>query len=271
MVRPSFWPSIVAFYAASVYEAGIGAQDRRKRAARTMAMLLATLVMITPTVSQMYQSQGTLALQNETFVQTGIQDSLQNGLSAVRVYWPDDYTDIKGHLPGIRDPLLDETYGRICHVDSLGSLAGCLFSHPLIIPFYLGKKAIALFDIPDLETFAIGRSPVWFKPLERLFAAAAFCGFISLVILPFLTKKPVWIGLPWTAWALVLMAMHLTLHIEGRYSLGLVPLSLTSLFLGFADARQAGDRFFKLWLTAMIFAAGLFLYQVYSWDAIPPT
>lgn len=273
MVRPSFGVAVAAFYCA-LFLGFIADQKWRSQIIGTALMTAATLVLILPTMKSVWDEYGSVGLQDKAFVErSGL--SMQIGLSSVRVYWSGKYVSYDA-APGIRDPYLEKTYREKCAVDSVASLTACLLSEPQALPLYFGKKALALFDVPHLQPYAVDLTPAWFVPLERIFGVAAFCGFISLFIMAGShllqhSSKHTWIGLPWAALVLTLMLLHTLLHVEGRYGLPAVPFSIPSLFLGFAAARQAGRRFFGWWFLAISVSAACFVYQVNNWDSVTPS
>jgi hypothetical protein len=273
LARPSFGPAVLAFYGVSFCSLVFN-KEWRVRGGETALMSMAALVLILPVMWHVWESDGSIGLQNEAFVEKSVAVSMQSGLSSVRVFWSGQY-ESQEPIPGIKDTYLDEVYGKKCSVDSVASLALCLFSQPQALPLYFGKKTIALFDVPHIQPYAVDLSPGWFVPLERIFGAAAFCGLVSLLIMAGLHllsgPRPVWIGLPWTVLVLTLLLLHTLLHIEGRYGFPVVPFCLTALFLGFAGARQAGRKFYIRWLLAVLVAAVCFMYQTYSWDFVAPS
>lgn len=272
MVRPVLIISVAAFYVASFYDLMMN-KKWRAEAARTVVMTVAALCLILPAMWNVWEAQGGIGLQDKGFVQKSVHGSMQIGLSAVRVYWSNKNPS-QNPLPGIRDPYLDEVYGKKCTVDSASSLVLCLLSQPQALPLYFAKKTIGLFDAPHLQPYAVDLTSDWFVPLERVFGTAAFCGFISLIIMTgahlFSGLRPAWIELPWAVLVLIFILCHTLMHIEGRYGFPVVPFCLPSFFLGFAGARQAGRRFYLWWLLTIFIAAGCFIYQIYSWDSIVP-
>lgn len=233
MVRPSFWPPVLAFYIACLLQAVMYWKIYLSKIHIITLMGIAMLIPISPSITRMYQSQGTIGIQNKDFYKTASQDTLQAGLSHVRVYWSQLHFS-QDPFPGIKDQLLEKNYGSRCKVTSLSSLSTCLLSKPLAIPFYFGKKTMALFDVPHLQSYAIDVTPTWFTNMQRVFEIIPFCGFISLLISfvtrPFLTRKTVWVGFPLSIFTLALVFMLSLCHIEGRYGFTAIPLSVASLF-----------------------------------------
>lgn len=273
MVRPSFWPAVVAFCGTSLFEAALNFQRQRTQIFKAASLAAGVLAVIIPALLTGRAAYGRLALQNPQFVKECTQNCLRSGLFSVRVFWSFTHKS-KEALPGIRDPFLFKTYGTDPDVNSLGSLAEHLFSKPGAVPFYVGKKTIALFDEPHLQPYLAEETPHWFPPLQRGFETAAFCGFITLLLTlvarPFLKQEPLWIGLPWATLVVLLLMTHGVVQIEGRYGFPVIPFSLASLFLGFAEARRHGSRFLWCWLVALLIAAGVFIHQVRTWDGVIP-
>ena len=274
LVRPSLGLGVIAFYGVEFYGLFLNRKKWRSPAVKSLLMVMATLTLILPAMWNVWEMQGTVGLQNKDFVQVSVHDSMQRGLSAVRVYWPaGDAT--QDPLPGVRDPYLDAVYGEECTVDSVFSLATCLLSQPHALPAYFVKKSIAIFDVPHIQPYALELTPDWFVPLERVFGTVSFCGLISVLVMICSRssgrQKSPWIGGEWVALVLALTLLHSLLHIEGRYSFPLVPFLLPSLFLGFSAARKAGRRFYMGWLLSIFVAGMCFVYQVSIWDTLPPT
>jgi len=235
---------------------------------------MGVMLIILPALLNGQEAYGTPALQNPAFQKACTLVSMRCGLYSVRVFWSfKHFASLP--LPGIRDPFLSETYGPSeQEVDSPRSLVVCLFSKPGALPFYIGKKTIALFDEPHLHPYLVDETPPWFSELQRGFGAAAFCGFITLLMTllshPFLKLKPVWIGLPWATFVVLTIMVHGVMHVEGRYGFPAIPLSLVSLFLGFQELRRRNPVVFGCWIVVMLVAAGMFIYQVHAWDRVTP-
>ncbi len=269
LVRPSsFGFSLIAFYIAGLLKLFIDRELRGPKGAGLVIMAFTSLAVILPSMIHVWQVEHSFSLFDTSFMQDNLHRALQNGLSLVRAEFGLKWLH-KSHadMPGVHDPYLYKVYGSRCRVFSLMSWSECLLSRPQAIPVFFVKKVTALFDDPLL--------PSNMRELERLFEVFYFCGFISLIIMTGMhlfpsAPKPVWPGFQWTGFLLTLLAIHSIVQIESRYGFALKPFCLASLFLGYAAAKNSGKRGYRWWLAAMIVAGVFFLYQIFSWDKVPP-
>lgn len=135
------------------------------------------------------------------------------------------------------------------------------------------EKVDRAFRCAHLQPYAVDSTPGWFAPIQRGFQILAFCGFVSLVGLclgqVFLNKDGVGLSLPWAGFVAGLLFLHSLMHVEGRYGFPAVPFSIMALVLAFSASRNAGPVYFRAWAAVMAISAAVFLWQVYSWDAVP--
>ncbi len=274
MVRPSFWPAISAFCIVSMIHAALRLGKQWSAILKATSLVAGIATIIAPALWNGRNVYGTPALQKPEFVKACSVSCLQSGLYSVRVFW--SFTrHSKESLPGIRDPLLVENYeANKTDVQSPATLLKHLFSKPQVVPFYIGKKTIALFDEPHIQPYLAEETPPWFSLLQRVFATGSFCGLIALLVslvTQIFSKRPQsWIGFPWAVFVVFLLMTHGVVQIEGRYGFSAIPLCLASLFLGYSQARQLGTRFTCYWALTILIAAGIFLYQVTAWDHVAP-
>jgi hypothetical protein len=269
VVRPSFWPAVLFLVGTCLVQAALN-QERLRLLRVPLLMIVGVLVFIVPALTLGYRTYHTPCLQDPAFVKAAVPASLSSGLTSVRVFWSQKPSP--DPLPGVKDPLLVAAFGKDQKVESLGALGKLLLKKPSIAPIYLGKKTIALFDVPHLNPYAVRVTPKWFPPLQRLFEIPAFCGFLSLIVLALLKvfRHPRNLpDLPLFAFAIGIYLTHVFLHIEGRYSFPLVPFSISALFLGFAEAKKAEWKIQWCWIIFLGLGAIVFLCQVLAWDSVP--
>jgi hypothetical protein len=274
MVRPSFWPAVLAACVAAFIHALL--QMKKERICLLKAASLATGIaaVIVPALRNGQAAYGTPALQNPEFTRECTISCMRSGLYSVRVFWSFTRRS-KEPLPGIRDPYLARCYQENQQsVQSLAGLLGHLFTKPAAVPVYIVKKTIALFDEPHVQPYYAEETPEWFSSIQRVFETMAFCGLVALLItftLILLGKhdQP-WIGPMWSMLAIFLLMTHGVVQVEGRYGFPVIPLCLTSLFLGYAQARRHGPYYLLGWSFILIIAAAVFLLQVTSWDRVVP-
>lgn len=271
MVRPSLWPALAVFVTTAVAVSMARKRTARSALPNAAVLIASTLIPILPAATNCTAAFGALCIRNPSFVRTATQDSLQLGLSSVRVFWS-SHDRSPDTMPGLKDPFLVENYGSRCRADSLGSLVACLVSRPRALPVYIAKKTMALFDVPHVQSYAVDQTPPWFTRLQRLYEVTAFPGLAALLITAvfYLKRKGkgdvVWIGLPWFALTLTAVLTHSVFHIEGRYGFPVLPFALSSLIFGFAEARRWGRRARIVWLLSMTGAAVVFMWQIQTWD-----
>jgi hypothetical protein len=273
MVRPSFWPAVLAFYGASLIEAAFPRANRSQLLASLLSMVIGTLALILPALEAGSTAYNKPCLQNPKFVEACSATCIQLGLYSVRVFWSVKVNS-KESLPGVRDPFLWATFGKDSGITTPRRLLGCLCSKPAAIPLYFAKKTMALFDAPFLHPYAIDKNPAWFPSIQRLFELGAFCGFIGALFWAagwfFYKERIEFVEWPWLALISVLLLTHLIMHIEGRYGFPLIPFSIASLFLSYAQMRKAGPRLVLAWTLLLLGAAAVFFWQVRAWDAVIP-
>lgn len=266
-------PFFIAALASGIFLSVIVAAWSRKLKSYSLfliPMLASIAMLLAPSVTTCTRAHGTFCLQNPSFSSHAAANSLQMGLLYFRTYW-----SIRSQWPESQIILpLDaamaknwETACRIGEVTGPKSWLGCVFSRPLFLPVYVGKKIIAVFDSFFLQPYASDVTPAWARRYSRVFGTLSFVGFFySLWLLGvFIRRKRFWetqvFLLP-----ILSIIFQIPMHVEGRYSFPAVPLALLSLFCLLPAMYSKGRREFTTSVVIGVILAGTFLVQTYSWD-----
>jgi hypothetical protein len=206
----------------------------------------------------------------------------QMGLRGGRLLW-NGPPQQNGEFPVLPDSILAPRLYDQCKLDRMvgldeQSFTGCLLRRPQLVPIYLVKKWIGLFDHFRFQPYAEMATPSWLRFLSRAYDSIAAAGFFFACwsIIPILrnARNVLKRGDPiigaYILFLSLMLAEHTILHPEDRFSFPLIPFcALFALRL----AERIGDDFrssrFKhaAWLMGGAFiSVALFVWQIIVWD-----
>lgn len=201
----------------------------------------------------------------------------QMGLRGGRLLWSGPQP-ANGEFPVLPDPILVEAYYRRCTLTHIvgvdaSSLTGCLLGRPHVIPIYLFKKWVALFDHFRFQPYTEFVTPPWLRRLSRTFDAVAWTGFVAILGVA-ATRARRWRDLaaqPVLAACLgflaLMLAQHTILHPEDRFGLVFVPATLGAV-VAVVEALPAMSRSHR-WrvVYAAVVCVSVFAWQIAAWDS----
>lgn len=270
LVRPSFWPPIMAFYFGILIELFANIKNWNKNLFKFIVVAFGTSILILPTMRNLWNQEHTIGIQKSAHFKNEKNITLHDGLAGVRIMWSTFHPSPKYH-PGIYDPLLKKVYYDQCVINTVSDWSNCLLSKPLFIPIYFWKKTLSLFDAPNLQPYLTDFTPKWFTPIERIFGMLSFCGFISFIIIlmnNFFFKKNEIRLLTWPIILFVIsfILLHAIGHVEGRFVFAAIPFLITILFLGFMIAKKSNKTFLTIWTCAMVISNKRFHQLNFNWQ-----
>lgn len=272
MVRPSFWPPSLMFLVGGIFELFLQKNRKKVILLKIASIALGISMLLAPTVRHIWQNNHTIGIVNPTIFKNATQNTLQDGLAGVRIFWSGQHPSSK-LTPGIYDPMLKQKFYNQCKIHSFSEWAICLSKDPLFIPVYFAKKILSLFDVPHLQSYTVDTTPHWFSPFARIFGMLSFCGVVSLIIL--IAHQKALNMLNSTIWPIIffistLILLHAMGHVEGRYAFASVPFLILFLFLGLLQLNHMTKIWQFFWIYAVTTAGLAFLYQTYQWDFVLP-
>lgn len=151
------------------------------------------------------------------------------------------------------------------------SIIECYARNARLLPFYFGKKLIALFDNHHLNAYAAYITAPWQRGYNRLFGLAGFVGYfcgIGIVAVSIARRRLIPGFVPIVAYVLGYTATSLVPSVEARYGFPLVPLSIVALSLWlqwmYHERQMLWPRL--LTLAILVSLAVVFIIQTTIWD-----
>lgn len=277
LVRPAYAPAMII--AISIFVLFALLRNSKERASfLTLVVFSSCLGFVSIECKNIY---GKMGLQNPNTFDS--LKSLQVGLRGSRLLWGEP-EDVAGEPYVIPDPILKPQFYDRCHIKKIvgtnsDSLLGCLFEKPQLVPVYIVKKWIGLFDHFRFQAYLEGDTPTWLRVLSRSYDAIAWIGFWFALLFGFyriiINRKFQNFDIPFLAYfcfVLFMLAEHTVLHPEDRYGLVLIPLSGTAfvIFIEYlSNLAKAKDwrNVFQFMSVAAVFLL-VFILQILQWDHI---
>lgn len=281
LVRPA---SLIALTAALLACSLVSMKGPPYSRVTLSAVLIVFATILTPSFINCSHKFDSFCLQSpQTF---NAKLSSQAGLRGVRVLWtkPSEYSD---SIPILADETMVRDYYQRCRISSIfglteSSFTGCLISKPLILPVFLVKKWIGLFDYFRFTPYLEQGTPLRLRQLSRIYGAFAWVGFsLCLVATLRLTKRATWhrireylacnIGIVLlTLYSAILLAQHTVLHTEERYGFPLLPLCSVMVFTYgenlLLNFRNLSMRLLVGYIFICSVAVALYFSQITAWD-----
>lgn len=200
---------------------------------------------------------------------------LQVGQKSARVY-TQVTPDGAGHIVIASDPFL-KSFADHCPIGDespMMDLLRCYGKNILRMPVYFLKKGIGLFDNYHLNTYATQVTPLPVKIMNRAFGAAAFGGFILLILFwgnLLLHRRWKNVLLTLLLLPIAYFFISLPLSIESRYGLFLAPIGIAAAIM---TVQKSGTM--KTWtrsgpLLCLALCMLIFFVQTAVWDAADTT
>lgn len=222
---------------------------------------------------------GKLCLQDPTTFDAVLH--AQMGLRGGRIFWggPDP---MNGEFPVLPDPVMKAQFYDRCHLKKVmgldsTTLVGCLISRPHLLPIYLFKKWVSLFDHFRFQAFLESETPPWLKTLSRVFDSFAWIGFLFLltqVVLRFLNLWDLLRYQPglfsYLVFSFLMLSEHTILHPEDRFGLVVVPISTVASIVFLEGLwrlwQSKAWKQLSLQLGFALFGLSIFIWQIIKWD-----
>ncbi len=281
LVRPSSLVVLVVF----LIVAGALALRDRTRVVFAVATL-ACAATVSVQVIACSARFGRTCLVDPAVVGPVSRKSIGLGSRSARLYWS-RYSADPAELVVVEDPLFMRTVAPCKSVALTGDdaehtgfppLLRCLGRQPAIVPAFVAKKVVGLFDTYHMPQMAADRTTRWQRLYNRFFAALAFAGFASLCgwLVPLLVRwwRARERGHALLALAAMLaighIASHTLLAVEPRYGLPAVAFALVALVATLQTLPHRRRAVRAIVLSGMLVAAGAFLVQTHWWDEADP-
>lgn len=235
-----------------------------------LPMIAGMALLLTPSMITCQNAHGRICMQNPNFSAPAAANSLQMGLLYFRTYWSVRTRWPESQIVIPADASMSVHWETAC---SIGSVTGprqwlsCVFSKPLYLPVYIGKKLIAVFDSFSLHPYASDVTTASVRRYSRFFGALSFVGFFYAIWLlgMAVSRRKLWEALI-LLFPILSLIFQIPMHVEGRYSFPAVPLSLMCLFWVLPMAYRKGRREFTAAVLAGLIIGGTFLIQTHLWD-----
>ena len=283
LVRPGNILGAGGMFAAGI---ALGFLRLRRTAFLICAAALAGTLLLAPYYYNCKRAYGVLCLQSPENV--NFLASAQGGLRGARTLWSKESV-VPGQIPVLPDGVMYGGYYQRCQLTAFvgldeTSLTGCLINRPLLLPVYVVKKWIGLFDHFRFTPYLENDTPFWLRWLSRGYDALAWLGLAAFFLASFRAAMQLgragakeWLAGAYapillSVYPAVLLVQHTALHIEERYGFPLIPLCAVMLVkYGEKIGVYRSLSGTKQLLLAMYFIAVLavFITQVISWDNAP--
>ncbi len=200
---------------------------------------------------------------------------LHVGQKSARVY-TQVTPDGAGHIVIASDPFL-QSFADHCSIGETSPLADllrCYAKNIVRMPVYLTKKSIGLFDNYHLNTYATQVTPLPVKMMNRAFGAAAFGGFLLLILSwgnLLLHRRWKNVMLTLLLFPIAYFFISLPLSIESRYGLFLAPPGIAAAIWTIQRSSRRTGWSRTAPLLCLSLCAILFLTQTGAWDALDTT
>jgi hypothetical protein len=239
------------------------------------ASLVVFSVALAPIAARCQSRHGAVCLQSpETFEPLS---HVRLGLRGARVLWFHGGYTADGP-PTVPDAFLVKHFAEPCgQLQSYvgtddTSVTGCFARRAHLLPLFALRKWVGLFDHFRFQPYAEPITPNAYRALSRTFDALAWPGFFLGCAAFIRTRAHASAtAITGATFVALLVAVHTLLHVEDRYGLAWVPLSLGAFVHTFERAltapRQSRARAVLRALVFVAVADAFFFATVTRWDA----
>lgn len=246
-------------------------------------VILSLAAVMVPVLYNYKVKYNAICLQDPVVGTPTLTRYLQTGLIGARTVWsiPPSQVSPDEVSPTYPDEFLVKNFYNRCNITSFvgsteTSLLGCFYQAPYLVPIYLVKKVIGLFDTFRMTPYTELITPSWYKWVSRLFSSIAFVGFWvflwdgMVAASQFLIYRRSVSALFAAVWGfcMILVVQHALISVEERYAFPWIPFCLIAVLLKIKDLSEKNDSF-KVrckYLIFAIFAITLYFSQVLAWD-----
>ena len=271
VVRPASLVVVVTVLGAAAVQVLVVARQRRAIVAATAA---ACAIVVGWQAWTCGTARGRICLIDPAAADAALGESIAWGTTSARHYWSSHSSEPDARVV-VADGFLARHLAAHCTAHALGGADGllaCLASRPWVVPAFVVKKAIGLFDAYQLQPYAVDVTPRWVRLATRPFGALAFAGFVCALgwlVRVALRRPPPFPG-DLTVLVMLVPVVHVVwqslFHVEPRYGFAAVPFAIVALVLTLRVARTATPPAARLIVGGVALAATLFGWQTHRWD-----